>query len=88
MDFTRCGELGVTIGGEPFEHLLFQLMLSHSGWRYAQVCFDETFSALVSGLQGALWELGAVPEVVKSGQPRAAATHELRDSGGRAFNER
>ena len=86
MDFTHCGELGVTIGGEPFDHLLFQFILSHSGWRYAQVCFGETFSALVSGLQGALWELGAVPEVVRSDN-LSAATHDLRDSGGRAFNE-
>ena len=49
---SRTGELGVTIGGEPFDHLLFQFILSHSGWRYARVCFSETFSALVSGLQG------------------------------------
>ena len=27
-DFTDCNELGVTIGGEPFEHLLFELVLS------------------------------------------------------------
>ena len=32
VDFTHCTELGVTIGGEPFRHLLFQLVLSHSGW--------------------------------------------------------
>ena len=87
MDFTHCGELEVTVGGEPFSHLLFQFVLSHSGWRYAQVCFGETFSALVSGLQGALWDLGAVPEVVRTDN-LSAATHELRDSGGRAFNER
>ena len=86
MDFTHCGELGVTIGGEPFDHLLFQFILSHSGWRYARVCFSETFSALVSGLQGALWELGAVPEVVRSDN-LSAATHDLRESKGRAFNE-
>ena len=72
MDFTHCGELGVTVGVEPFDHLLFQFILSHSGWRYAQVCFGETFSALVSGLQGALWELGAVPEVVKTDNLSAA----------------
>ena len=42
MDFTHCGGLGVTIGGEPFEHMLFQFVLSHSGWRHAQVCFGET----------------------------------------------
>ena len=66
MDFTYCGELGVTIGGEAFSHLLFQFVLSHSGWRYAEVAYGETFTALVSGLQGALWELGAVPEVVRT----------------------
>ena len=86
MDFTHCGELGVTIGGEPFDHLLFQFILSHSGWRYARVCFSETFSALVSGLEGALWELSAVPEVVRSDN-LSAATHDLRESKGRAFNE-
>ena len=33
VDFTHCTELGVTIGGESFRHLLFHLVLSHSGWR-------------------------------------------------------
>ena len=61
VDFTHCGELGVTMGGEPFRHLLFHLVLSHSGWSYAEVCFGETFGALVKGLQGAFWELECVP---------------------------
>ena len=86
MDFTHCGELGVTVGGEAFSHLLFQFVLSHSGWRYAEVAYGETFSALVSGLQGALWGLGGAPEVVRTDN-LSAATHDLRDSGGRAFNE-
>ena len=46
VDFTHCTELGVTIGGESFRHLLFHLVLSHSGWRHAEVCFGETFEAL------------------------------------------
>ena len=87
VDFTHCTELGVTIGGEPFKHLLFQLVLSHSGWRYAEVCFGETFGALVKGLQGSLWELGSVPNVVRTDN-LSAATHELRDSRGRAMNAR
>ena len=87
MDFTHCDSLKVTIGGEPFEHMLFEFILSHSGWRYAQVCFSETFAALVSGLQGALWELGSVPEVVRSDN-LGAATHDLKDGRGRDFNER
>ena len=86
MDLRR-GSFEVTIGGEPFPHMVFEFILSHSGWRYAQICFSETFVALVSGLQGALWELGAAPEVVRSDN-LGAATHKLKDSKGRDFNER
>ena len=32
LDFTHAGELGVTIGGEPLAHLLFELVLCASGW--------------------------------------------------------
>ena len=85
VDFTHCGELGVTISGEAFKHLLFHLVLSHSGWRYAEVCFGETFAALVKGLQGAFWELGGVPRVVRTDN-LSAATHELKNSRGRAMN--
>jgi hypothetical protein len=33
FDFTYCGELGVTIAGVHFVHLLFQFVLAWSGWR-------------------------------------------------------
>ena len=85
VDFTHYLGLAVTTGGELFRHLLFHLALSHSGWSYAEVCFGETFVALVKGLQGALWELGGVPRVVRTDN-LSAATHELRDSRGRAVN--
>ena len=87
VDFTHCGELGVTTCGEPFGHLLFHFVLSHSGWRYVDVAYGETFAALVKGMQGALWELGGVPEVLRTDN-LSAATHELKGSGGRALNER
>ena len=87
VDFTHCGELGVTICGEPFGHLLFHFVLSHSGWRYVDLAYGETFAALVKGMQGALWELGGVPEVLRTDN-LSAATHELKGSGGRALNER
>ena len=87
MDFTHCDSFEVTIGGEPFAHMVFEFILSHSGWRYAQICFSETFAALRSGIQGALWELGAAPEVVRSDN-LSAATHKLKDNKGRDFNER
>ena len=87
IDFTHGAELGVTIAGEPFDHLLFEFILSFSGWRCVGLAFGETFEALVDGLQGALWSLGGVVEVVRSDN-LSAATHELKRSGGRVLTER
>ena len=86
IDFTRANSLGVTIGGRPYRHLLFQLVLSHSGWRYAEVVSGETTLALQQGLQNALWELGGAPQVLRSDNT-SAATHEKRRSRGRALND-
>ena len=60
-------------------------MLSYSKWTY--VALSETFEALVSGLQGALWMLGAVPAVLRHDN-LSAATHELKRSGGRQLTAR
>ena len=86
FDFTHGSALGVTVAGEPYPHLLFQLILSHSGWRYAEVTAGETFLALKQGMQNAFWALGGVPEVVRSDNT-SAATHEMKRSRGRALND-
>lgn len=64
-DFTNCAELGVTICGAPFDHLLFELVLSFSGWRWPTVALSESFEALALGVQEALWRLGGVVEVLR-----------------------
>jgi hypothetical protein len=87
IDFTHATELGVTIAGRLLRHLLFQFVLCASGWRWVMVAFGETFEALVAGVQGALWALGAVPAVLRSDN-LSAATHELKRSGGRALTAR
>ena len=62
-DFTVCDELGVQIDGVAFPHRLYQFALAHSGWRHAEVSVGgESFIALSTGLQAALWRLGGVPE--------------------------
>lgn len=62
-DFTVCDELAVEISGAPFAHRLYQFALAHSGWRHAVVVTSgESFMALSTGLQAALWRLGGVPE--------------------------
>ncbi|MEI6670326.1 MAG: IS21 family transposase [Acidobacteriota bacterium] len=87
VDFTHATDLGVTIAGEVFPHLLFDFVLSYSGWTWVTLAFGETFEALVAGLQGALWALGAVPDVLRSDN-LSAATHELKRSSGRDLTVR
>lgn len=87
FDFTDCRELEVRICGELFEHRLFEFVLSYSGWTWSCLAYSETFEALSEGLQGALWALGGVPEVVRSDN-LSAATHELKQTGGRGLTAR
>ena len=62
-DFTVADDLGIEIDGIAFAHRLYQFALAHSGWRHAVVLTEgESFLALSSGLQDALWRLGGVPE--------------------------
>ena len=62
-DFTNAAELAVTIGGSLLLHLLYQFALAFSGWRYVEVVLTgESFAALSSGLQNAVWMMGGVPE--------------------------
>jgi hypothetical protein len=60
-DFTCMARLGVTILGEPFDHLIYHFVLTYSNWEAGTVCFSESFESLSEGLQNALWELGGVP---------------------------
>lgn len=86
FDFTDATELGITIAGQVFVHLLFEFVLAFSKWRWVCVAFSETFEALLAGLQGALWALGGVPRVWRSDN-LSAATHQL-PGGGRELNSR
>lgn len=87
IDFACGNELGVTVGGEPFPHLLFELVLVASSWTWANVAYSETYEAVVDGLQRGLWKLGGVPRRLVLDN-MSAATHELRKGGGRALNQR
>jgi hypothetical protein len=69
-DFTNCDELAITICGAPFDHLLYELALSFSGWRWPTVALSESFEALMLGVQEALWRLGGVVEVLRSDNSR------------------
>ena len=81
-DFTRTAVLQVTIAGATLMHLLYQFVLAFSGWRYVEVVLGgESFVALSSGLQNAVWMMGGVPEEHRTDSLSAAfnnaAEHEL-----------
>lgn len=86
-DFTWCTELEVTIGGEPFAHMLCHVVLPYSNWEWATVCHSESMAALRRGVQTALFRLGRIPEFHQTDNS-TAATHALGgDSSDRGFNE-
>jgi hypothetical protein len=61
-DFTHMTRLGITLAGQPFEHMLYHFVLTYSNWETGTICFSESFASLSEGLQNALWELGGIPK--------------------------
>jgi transposase InsO family protein len=75
-DFTRASALNITIGGEPFPHLLCHSTLPYSNWSSATVCQSESMVSLKRGVQTALFRLGRVPQWHQTDNS-TAATHRL-----------
>ena len=84
-DFTEMNSLGITIAGQPFDHLLYHFTLTYSNWESVSICFSESFEALSRGFQEALWRLGGVPRRHRS-DSLSAAVNNL--SEGREFRAR
>ena len=86
-DFTSTAELGVTIAGHAFLHLLCVTVLPYSNWQWAVACLSESMVALRRGVQAALFQLGCVPRFHQTDHS-TAATHQItRDAEDRTFNE-
>jgi len=71
-DFTHMSSLGITIKGQPFDHLMYHFVLTYSNWEAGTICFSESFESLSEGLQNALWELGGVPKAHQTDRLSAA----------------
>jgi hypothetical protein len=59
-DFTHMSELGITLAGQTFEHLVYHFVLTYSNWETGTICYSESLESLSEGWQNAVWELGAV----------------------------
>jgi hypothetical protein len=61
-DFTHMEDLGITLGGQAFAHMVYHFVLTYSNVEAVTICFSETFEALAEGVEKALWQLGGVPQ--------------------------
>ena len=80
-DYTRMGSLGVTIAGQPFEHLLYHFVLTYSNSESVTLCYSESFESLSNGFQNAFAQLAAVPNRHRTDRLSAAVNNlsETRD---------
>ena len=66
---------GITLAGQPFDHMVYHFVLTYSNWETGTVCFSESFESLSQGLQDALWELGGVPQMHRTDRLTAAVNN-------------
>lgn len=71
-DGTWLTKLGVTIQGQPFEHLLIHCVLPYSNWEWGRIAQSESLAAIRLGLQSALVKLGHVPKYHRTDNSSAA----------------
>ena len=86
-DFTHMDDLHITLGGQPFPHLLYHMVLTYSNVEAVRVCPSETFEALAEGIEAALWQFGGVPKQHRTDH-LSAAIRRLDASGREDFTER
>lgn len=85
-DGTWLTELGVTIQGEAFKHILIHCVLPYSNWEWGVIAQSESQLALQRGLQRTLFKLGYVPRYHQTDNS-SAATYQVRPAadGERAY---
>ena len=86
-DFTHLTALGVTLGGVPFAHLAYHLVLTYSNVEAVHLCFSESFESLAEGLEAGLWQLGGVPRQHRTDH-MGAAVRPLDAAGRQDFTAR
>ena len=74
-DFTHMDELGITICGELFRHMLYHFVLTYSNWEACTICLSESFESLQTGFENALWKLGGAPRKHRTDRLTAAVNN-------------
>jgi len=69
--------VGITIRGDPLEHLLMHNVLVYSNWEWGTVAQSESLLAVSRSFQSAVLELGHLPKAHQTDNT-TAATHDLK----------
>lgn len=75
-DGTWLTELGVTIGGQAFKHVLIHCVLAYSNWEWGYIAQSESVVAVREAVQRSVQKLGAAPQVHQTDNS-TAATYQL-----------
>ncbi|NQU65969.1 MAG: DDE-type integrase/transposase/recombinase [SAR324 cluster bacterium] len=73
-DGTWMTQLGITIAGQAFPHLLIHSVLPYSNWEWGRIAQSESLLAIRTGVQSTLLRLGYVPKIHQTDNS-TAATH-------------
>lgn len=88
-DGTWLTELGVTIAGQPFKHVLIHCVLAYSNWEWGYIAQSESVVAVREAIQRSVQKLGAAPRRHQTDNS-TAATYQLKGQGptedGRAYH--
>ena len=88
-DGTWLTELGVTIRGRPFKHLLIHSVLPYSNWEWGAIAQSESLLAMQRSLSSTLLKLGYVPKYHQTDNSSAATSQVPGgQSGERRYNEK
>jgi hypothetical protein len=88
-DGTWLTELGITIRGQGFKHILIHCVLPYSNWEWGAIAQSESLLAFQRGLQSSLLKLGYVPQYHQTDNS-TAVTYQVKGAtkGKREYNER
>jgi hypothetical protein len=81
-DGTWLSELGITIAGEPFAHILIHCVLPYSNWEWGAIAQSESLVAYQRALQKTFFKVGAVPRYHQTDNA-SAVTYQVRGQKGK-----
>jgi hypothetical protein len=84
IDWTSGADLGVTIGGQRFAHLLAHAVFPFSNWEWACVCHSENFASLLALVRETANRAGGLPGGLQTDNS-STVTHRVGPA--RAFND-